>query len=82
MKEKEREQETNLVVYTPFVTIKQFHLITGMSVRSIRRRIEAGELLTKKAEGEKGLVLINMEAWRAQAIAQMETVNAKSKISR
>ena len=60
----------NIQVVVPYVTMKKFAEITGVSHSTVKNLRAAGKLPILEKEGKKGTVLINMVALAKEAAMQ------------
>lgn len=68
----------NIVVDTPYASIKEVARRTGQSESWVRKAIKDGRLLIRdKTEGSGEAVLVNMISLAMEAAAQAERVDAK-----
>lgn len=61
---------TQIVIDTPYITIKEFSKRTGMHIDTIRKKIRAGLIPTMKRKSTQQKALINMVALTKQALAE------------
>lgn len=62
-----------IVIDTPYVTVRELSRRSGQSERAIRNAVENGAMLIKdKPDGSKKAVLINMVALAAEAADQAQ----------
>lgn len=71
-----QENKSSLVIQvdTPFLTVGELSLRTGLSDSTIRRLIRSGFINVSKGEGVKTSVLINMVDLNTRAAAASTTV--------
>lgn len=59
-------------ISTPYVTMKKYSELTGLSLATVKRKRAAGELPILKKEDKNGSVLINMVALVKEAAARVD----------
>lgn len=69
-----------ILLDTPYATVRELARRSGQSERAIRNDIQCGRILIReKTDGSKEAVLVNMVALAAEAAEQLERLNgAKS----
>lgn len=68
-----------ILIDTPYTTVRELSRRTGQCERAIRNEIERGKfLIREKVEGSKGVVLINMIHLALEATEQAERVLGKT----
>lgn len=68
-----------IVLDTPYTTVRELARRSGQSERAIRNDIQCGRILIReKNEGSKEAVMVNMVALAAEAVAQVERIHGKS----
>ena len=60
----------NVQIHAPYVTLKKYAELTGLSLDKVRKMRAAGELLIADKKAEKGSVLVNLIAIAKQAAKQ------------
>lgn len=60
----------NVQIHAPYVTLKKYAELTGLSLDKVRKMRAAGELPTADKKAERGSVLVNLIAIAKQAAKQ------------
>lgn len=60
----------NVQIYAPYVTLKKYAELTGLSLDKVRKMRAAGELPIADKKAERGSVLVNLIAIAKQAAKQ------------
>ena len=60
----------NVQIHAPYVTLKKYAELTGLSLDKVRKMRAAGELPIADKKAEKGSVLVNLIAIAKQAAKQ------------
>lgn len=60
----------NVQIYAPYVTLKKYAELTGLSLDKVRKMRASGELPIADKKAEKGSVLVNLIAIAKQAAKQ------------
>ncbi|AAK37787.1 DNA-binding protein [Haemophilus influenzae] len=60
----------NVQIHAPYVTLKKYAELTGLSLDKVRKMRAAGELPIADKKAERGSVLVNLIAIAKQAAKQ------------
>lgn len=60
----------NVQIYAPYVTLKKYAELTGLSLDKVRKMRASGELPIADKKAERGSVLVNLIAIAKQAAKQ------------
>ena len=60
----------NVQIHAPYVTLKKYAELTGLSLDKVRKMRAAGELPIADKKAERGSVLVNLLAIAKQAAKQ------------
>ena len=60
----------NVQIHAPYVTLKKYAELTGLSLDKVRKMRAAGELPIAAKKAERGSVLVNLIAIAKQAAKQ------------
>ena len=60
----------NVQIHVPYVTLKKYAELTGLSLDKVRKMRAAGELPIADKKAERGSVLVNLIAIAKQAAKQ------------